>query len=71
MPYFRKNSNKEPRKSRRCTEKTLDNVISIRINDDEKRRLERLLKKSSKSISEVMREALELWGSKRRNLCLD
>jgi predicted DNA-binding protein len=49
----------------------LQNVISLRINDDEKKSLEKLTKTTSKSISEIMREAIDLWTSKRRSLCMD
>mgnify|MGYP005822837995 CR=1 FL=1 len=48
-----------------------DNVISLRISDQEKRTLEKLISKTSKSVSDVMREAINLWSAKRRNLCMD
>jgi K+-sensing histidine kinase KdpD len=41
------------------------------INDDEKKALKKLAKSTSKSISEIMREAIGLWSSKRRKLCMD
>lgn len=48
----------------------LKNVISLRINDDEKRTLEKMVKTTSKSITEIMREAIELWRAKQRRLCM-
>ncbi len=61
---------KSPKKKRNESEQ-LQNVISLRINDDEKRALEKLTKSTSKSITEIMREAIDLWSSKRRKLCMD
>lgn len=49
----------------------LQNVISLRISDDEKKRLEKLTRTTSKNISDILREAINLWSSKRRNLCMD
>jgi hypothetical protein len=49
----------------------LQNIISLRISDKQKMTLEKLSKATSKSISDIMREAVNLWSSKRRNLCLD
>lgn len=61
---------KTSRKKRKDVDQ-LQNVISLRINDEEKKALEKLTKSTSKSISEIMREAIDLWSSKRRKLCLD
>lgn len=58
------------KKKRKATEQ-LQNVISLRINDEEKKALERLTKSTSKSITEIMREAIDLWSSNRRKLCMD
>jgi len=49
----------------------LQNVISLRINDDEKKTLEKLTKTTSKSITEIMREAIDLWRARQRKLCMD
>lgn len=63
---------REPRKSEpRKRKALLENVISLRISDQEKRQLEKLTANTTKSISDIMREAIQLWSSKRRNLCLD
>lgn len=56
---------------RRKNADALSNVVSLRISDQEKRELEKLTKTSSKNISEIVREAIELWISKRKRLCLD
>jgi len=60
---------KAAKKKRKETEQ-LQNVISLRINDDEKKTLEKLTKTTSKSISEIMREAIDLWQAKQRKLCM-
>jgi len=49
----------------------LENVISLRITEKEKKTLEKLTKATAKSVSDIMREAMELWKSKRRSLCLE
>jgi len=72
MSYTRKLINKEPKASKKRKKETeqLQNVISLRINDDEKKTLEKLTKTTSKSISEIMREAIDLWRSRQRKLCM-
>ena len=72
MPYTRKLVTREAKSSRKKRTETekLQNVISLRINDDEKRTLQKLIKTTSKSISEIMREAIDLWSSKQRKLCM-
>jgi hypothetical protein len=54
-------------KRKRSRTEQLQNVISLRINDHEKRELENLTKATSKSISDIMREAIDLWRSSRSN----
>lgn len=73
MPSTRNNLPKEPKplKMKRKRIEPSQNVISLRINDDEKRALEKLAKATSKSISEIMREAMDQWRSNRRKLCID
>ena len=73
MPHTRNQVTKEPNsfKKKKSRSEQLQNVISLRISDVEKKTLEKLTKSSSKSISEIMREAIDLWSSKRRKLCLD
>ncbi len=60
---------KSTKKKRKETDQ-LQNVISLRINDDEKKTLQKLTKTTSKSITEIMREAIDLWRSKQRKLCM-
>lgn len=63
---------RSPRKKKKESEH-LPNVISLRINAEEKMALEKLTKSTSKSITEIMREAIDLWCSKRRSrsMCMD
>ncbi|NVN90051.1 MAG: ribbon-helix-helix protein, CopG family [Desulfuromonadales bacterium] len=49
----------------------LQNIITLRISDKQKITLKKLSKATSKSISDIMREAVNLWSAKRRKLCLD
>lgn len=56
---------------RRKDEDVLNNIVSLRISDQEKRVIEKITKSSSKSVSEVMREAMDYWLSSRKRLCLD
>ena len=37
------------------------NVVSMRVNDDEKTALDELTRRSSKSVSSLMREAIKLY----------
>lgn len=73
MSYARNLFTREPKSSKKKKKEPeqLQNVISLRINDDEKKALEKLTKATSKSISEIMREAMDQWRSKRRKLCMD
>ena len=73
MPYTRNHVPREPKSSKKKKpgKDQLQNVISLHINDDEKRMLEKLTKSTSKSITEIMREAIDLWSSRRRKLCMD
>ena len=73
MSYTRNIFTKGPKVSKKKKERTdqVQNVISLRINDEEKKALEKLTKSTSKSISDIMREAIDLWTSKRRKLCID
>lgn len=73
MSYNRNHASKEPKSSQRKRNRIepLQNVISLRISDNEKKSLEKLIKSTSKNISEIMREAIDLWTSKRRKLCMD
>lgn len=73
MQYHQKQYRGEPKQKakRRRDESALTNVVSLRISDQEKRELERITKSSARSISEIVREAIEFWIAKRKRLCLD
>ena len=72
MSYTRNLFIRETKTSKKKRKETdqLQNVISLRINDDEKKTLEKLTKSTSKSITEIMREAIDLWRAKQRKLCM-
>lgn len=72
MLYTINQLSKESKASRQKRKEAehIQNVISLRISDDEKRALEKLTKATSKSISDIMREAIDLWRSKQRKLCM-
>ena len=40
------------------------NVISMRISDEEREHLESLMSKTKKSVSDIMREAMEYFSDK-------
>ena len=73
MPYNRKHCTRESRQPKKKEDENspLQNVISLPISDQGKKMLEKLTKAISKSVSDIMREAIDLWKSKRRGLCLD
>jgi hypothetical protein len=73
MSYLRNEVTKRRKsiKEKRQNKEQLKNIISLRINDEEKETLEKLTKSTSKSISDIMREAINLWSSQRSKLCLD
>lgn len=43
------------------------NVISMRISDEERETLQEIMKTTQKSMSDIMREAMELFKSKWEN----
>ncbi|OGR26989.1 MAG: CopG family transcriptional regulator [Desulfuromonadaceae bacterium GWB2_53_15] len=73
MPHIRNHATKEPGtlRMKKSKKEQLQNIISLRINDEEKKILEKLTKSTSKSISDVMREAIDLWSSQRHKVCTD
>ncbi|ACM21194.1 transcriptional repressor, HgtR-related [Geotalea daltonii FRC-32] len=73
MSHYQKQDRGESRKmqKRRRDDSALTNVVSLRISDQEKRVLEKITRSSSKNVSEIVREAIELWLAKRKKLCLD
>lgn len=71
MHYQQQRGSGKKKFIRRKDAAVLHNVVSIRISDQEKRELEKITKTSAKSVSEVVREAIESWLARRRRLCLD
>jgi predicted transcriptional regulator len=47
------------------------NVISMRISDDERDSLERIMRATHKSVSDIMREAMELVKSRLEHELID
>ena len=47
--------------------KVLKNVVSLRVSDQEKQVLETMTRSSSKNVSDIVREAIDLWLSKHRS----
>ena len=56
---------------RRKDENILNNVVSLRISDQERRELEKITKSSSKNVSEIVREAIEFWIARRKRYCFE
>ena len=74
MPRYTRPFSRESQKNRirrRRDEQALTNVVSLRISDEEKKTLERVTKSTSKSVSEIIREAMNHWLAKRQRLGLD
>ena len=73
MSRFRKESRRQPKRGSRESSPgaPLANIISLRVSDEEMAALTGISRASSKSISDIMREALRGWQSQRRRLCLD
>jgi len=72
MQHRQKQYRDESRKKvkRRKDENVLNNIVSLRISDQEKRIIEKITRDSSRSVSEVVREAIEFWIA-RKSYCLD
>lgn len=43
------------------------NIISLRINEEERKRIESLVKKTHKSVSDIMRAAIESFSANQEN----
>ena len=73
MPYTRNHVSREPKscKKKKTRTEQMQNIISLHITDDEKKALEKLTKSTSKSISDILREAIDMWSFKRRKLCME
>jgi hypothetical protein len=67
MRYTRKHLAQESKRSNRKEDTLIQNLISLRISDREKRILEKLTRSTSMSISDIIREAM-FFGLIRRRL---
>jgi uncharacterized protein (DUF1778 family) len=66
--YQNQSAEKAKRKSRKKDQDALKNVVSLRISDQEKQVLDRCTKAARKNVSDVVREAIELWLTKHKPL---
>jgi hypothetical protein len=73
MNYIKKTITSEQRKSlkKEKRKKKLQNEITIRISDREKKQLEKHSHSTARSLSDIMREALDIWKFKRNRLCME
>lgn len=69
--HARETSGRNSRRKGARKREQLHHMISLRINDPQKASLERLSLATSRSISDIMREAVTLWSKKHRRLCLE
>jgi uncharacterized protein (DUF1778 family) len=67
-PYQNQSAEKAKRKSRKKDQDALKNVVSLRISDQEKEVLDQCTKATRKNVSDVVREAIELWLTKHKPL---
>ncbi|MCX6983875.1 MAG: CopG family transcriptional regulator [Lentisphaerae bacterium] len=51
--------------------KPLQNAITIRISDSEKKQMEKHTHSTASSLSDILREALDSWKFKRNRLCME
>ncbi len=70
---MKRNLSGEPRRKvkRRRDEHVLCNIVSLRISDQEKQFIEKVTRESSRSVSDVVREAIEFWMDSHKQLCLE
>jgi hypothetical protein len=72
MPYYKSEFYRAPKViKRRSDPHALRNVISLRVSDEELELLNRISRKSSRSISEIMREAFKSWQESQGDLCTE
>ena len=56
------------RKPRKKEQEVLNNVVSLRLSDQEKHQLDRVTAATRKNVSDVVREAIEYWLRRKGNL---
>lgn len=71
VPHVRESRGRKSRRKGARKKEQLQHMISLRINDPQKVSLERLSLATSRSISDIMREAVALWSKKHRRLCME
>jgi cytochrome c553 len=73
MTYIKKTITSEQRKSlkKEKRKKPLQNSITIRLSDREIKQLEKHSHSTARSLSDILREALDSWKFKRNRLCLE
>lgn len=59
------------RNARKKVPKALNNLVSLRITDKEKRVLDRIIAANRMNLSDVVREALDFWLTRRKGICLE
>jgi len=63
---YDKVSKKKSAKKKEST--AMKNIVSLRVSDQEKRLLERLTRSTSQNLSDLVREAIGFWLSKRQKV---
>ena len=73
MTYIKKTITSEQRKSlkKEKRKKPLQNSITIRLSDREIKQLEKHSHSTARSLSDILREALDSWKFKRNRLCME
>lgn len=49
----------------------MTNIVSLRVTDKEKQALDRITQASSKSVSDIVREALHFWITSKKRVSRD
>ena len=73
MEQPRKKHLRQPKKTRKARKDriVLKNVVSLRISDQEKLVLEKITESTSKSVSDIVREAIGYWLARQQRLCAE
>jgi len=59
------------RRNIRNKRKVRNNVVSLRITDQEKRVLDRIGRNTHTNLSDLVREAIDFWLTRRKGICLE
>lgn len=73
MNYFKKEGKNGKKKiiRRNRGKQALKHVISLRVSDEELELLSRISRSASKSLSDVLRDAIKKWQDLQNPLCLE